>query len=68
MALSPFLFKEKLTVFKCIGFLSVSVGAFSVLFLKETLLPIQFIGAVVILGGAVLAESFKNGKIKRKAR
>lgn len=28
MALSPLLFKEKLTVFKCIGFLSVLGGAF----------------------------------------
>lgn len=28
MALSPLLFKEKLTLFKCIGFLSVLAGAF----------------------------------------
>ena len=38
----------------------LSAVLFSVLFLKETMPPMQIIGAVMILGGAVLGECIKN--------
>ena len=34
----------------------LSAVLFSVIFLKETMLPIQIIGAVLIIGGAILGE------------
>ncbi|MBP3572487.1 MAG: DMT family transporter, partial [Clostridia bacterium] len=34
----------------------LSAVVFSVIFLKETMLPIQIIGAVLIIGGAILGE------------
>ena len=41
----------------------LSAVVFSVIFLKETMLPIQIIGAVLIIGGAMLGE-YKKGKYK----
>lgn len=40
----------------------LSAVLFSVLLLKEVMLPIQIIGAVIILGGAVLGECVKTKK------
>ena len=40
----------------------LSAVLFSVLLLKETMLPIQIIGAVMILGGAVFGEHIKRGE------
>lgn len=40
----------------------LSAILFSALFLKETMSPIQIIGAVMILGGAVFEEVFKKQK------
>ena len=34
----------------------LSAVVFSVIFLKETMLPIQIFGAVLIIGGAILGE------------
>ena len=39
----------------------LSAVAFSVLLLHENLLPVQLIGAVLIIGGAVFSE--RSGKI-----
>jgi drug/metabolite transporter (DMT)-like permease len=39
---------------------------FSVLFLSETMLPIQIFGALLILGGAVFAERTRSGKPLKK--
>lgn len=36
----------------------LSAVIFSVLFLKEVLLPLQILGAVLIIGGAILSEAF----------
>ena len=44
----------------------LSAVLFSVLFLKETMFPMQIIGAVMILGGAVLGECIKNDKRARQ--
>ena len=41
----------------------LSAVVFSVIFLKETMLPIQIIGAVLIIGGAMLGE-YEKGKYK----
>ena len=41
----------------------LSAVLFSVIFLKETMLPIQIIGAVLIIGGTMLGE-YKKGKYK----
>ena len=38
----------------------LSAVLFSVIFLKETMLPIQIIGAVLIIGGAMLGEYRKK--------
>ena len=38
----------------------LSAVLFSVIFLKETMLPIQIIGAVLIIGGAMLGEYRKR--------
>ena len=38
----------------------LSAVVFSVIFLKETMLPIQIIGAVLIIGGAMLGEYRKK--------
>ena len=38
----------------------LSAVLFSVAFLKETMLPLQIIGAVLILGGALFSESIKH--------
>ncbi len=38
----------------------LSAVLFSVIFLKETLIPIQIIGAVLIIGGAMIGELIKN--------
>ena len=40
----------------------LSAVLFSVLLLKETMLPIQIVGAVMILGGAVFGECIKRGE------
>ena len=40
----------------------LSAVVFSVIFLKETMLPIQIIGAVLIIGGAMLGE-YRNRQI-----
>ena len=40
----------------------LSAVLFSVIFLKETMLPIQIIGAVLIIGGAMLGE-YRKGQI-----
>ncbi len=48
----------------------LSAVIFSVIFLKETMLPMQIIGAVLILGGAIFSEfhinRFNNLKLKNK--
>lgn len=50
------------TVSVC-GYLELlSAVVFSVLFLNETMLPIQIIGAVLIIGGAVFGELFRTEK------
>lgn len=50
------LFVSFLTVAVC-GYLEpLSAVLFSVLFLKEQMLPLQIIGAVLILGGALFSE------------
>ena len=40
----------------------LSAVVFSVLFLREILLPIQVLGAVLVIGGAVFAEGMLNRK------
>lgn len=46
----------------------LSAVLFSVLFLKESLLPVQVVGAVMIFGGAVIGECVKiTGKTNAKA-
>lgn len=53
------------TVAVC-GYLEpLSAVIFSVIFLKEQMLPIQIIGAVLIIGGAVFAETIKIGVRKK---
>lgn len=50
------LFVSFLTVAVC-GYLEpLSAVLFSVLFLKEKMLPLQFMGAILILGGALFSE------------
>ena len=39
---------------------------FSVIFLREVLLPVQIVGAVLIIGGAVFGECFLRNKIIKK--
>ncbi len=41
----------------------LSAVVFSVIFLKETMLPLQIVGAALIIGGAMLGE-YKKGKYK----
>lgn len=43
----------------------LSAVLFSVLILRETMLPIQIIGAVLILGGAILGECMKRQGVKQ---
>lgn len=43
----------------------LSAVVFSVLFLHEVLLPLQMLGAVLILGGAIFGECFKPEKPQR---
>ena len=38
----------------------LSAVLFSVLLLRETMLPVQFVGAVLILGGAIFGECRKK--------
>lgn len=52
MALSPLLFHERLTRAKLLGFAAVFASAL----LRETMLPLQILGAVLILCGAAGAE------------
>ena len=48
------------TVAVC-GYLEpLSAVLFSVIFLKETMIPLQIIGAVLILGGALFSENIKH--------
>ena len=41
----------------------VSALLFSALFLRESLTPVQMIGAVLIIGGAMLGELKKRGPV-----
>jgi drug/metabolite transporter (DMT)-like permease len=41
----------------------LSAVTFSVMFLREILQPIQVLGAVLVIGGAVIAEGLFKGKI-----
>lgn len=54
------------TVSVCVYLEPLSAVVFSVLFLNETMLTIQIIEAVLIIGGAVLGELFRTEKIQHK--
>lgn len=88
MTLSPLMFKEKLTMPKILGFLTVLVGIilvngrmtadrlntwgllcgalsavlFAALLLGEKMTAIQYLGAVCIIGGAMIGELVKPRK------
>ena len=53
--------KLKVQTVAICGYLEpLSAVLFSVAFLKETMLPLQIIGAVLIIGGAMYSELKKN--------
>lgn len=44
----------------------LSAVVFSVIFLHETMLPLQILGAVLIIGGAVFGECMKTNRLARQ--
>lgn len=54
--------KLKVQTVAICGYLEpLSAVLFSVVFLKETMLPLQIVGTVLIIGGAMIGELIRNG-------